>query len=184
MSQIFKAVSGGVLPPQVPTTFFTQDGSGVPAANILIVNGIDSTEDNDNGIITKGGVIGTGTANEVDVVLTNRITGSGSVTDVTDADLLTFPLAVTPTVYRMFFDVVGRETTTGDGVGYSLFICAKTDGITASVVKTPFDDSDEDTALKSALCTIIASGNNIIIRVTGVAGTTITYKCVGTYVAV
>lgn len=184
MSQIYKAITSGTLPPSVPTTFTTQDGNAVPAANILIVNGFDSTEDNDNGIITKGGVVGTGTANEVDVVLTNRIFGAGSVTDAVTADIVTFPLAATPTVYRLFFDIAGRETTSGDGVGYSLFICAKTDGATAAVVKTPFDDSDEDASLAAALCNAVVSGNSVIIRVTGVAGKTIIYKCVGTFVAV
>lgn len=185
MSQIYKAsTGGGVLPPSVPTTFTTQDGAAVPAANILIVNGAYSTQDNDNGIISKGGVAGTGTSNEVDIVITNRLFGSGTAINGADADLVTFSMAATPTVYRMFFDIAGRETTTNAGVGYSLFICVKSDGATATIVKTPFDDSDEDISLGAALCNAVVSGNNLIIRVTGVVGSTIVYKCVGTYVAV
>lgn len=172
------------VPPAVPTSFTTQNGTAIPLANVLIINAIDSTEDNDNGIIAKGGVVGTGTSNEVDVVITNRLQGASSATGAVTTDIITFALAATPTVYRMFFDVVGRETTSGDGLGYSLFASIKTNGVAATVVKEFFDDVDEDTSLEAGLIEVLASGNNMVLRATGVAGKTITYKAVGTYVAV
>jgi hypothetical protein len=52
------------------------------------------------------------------------------------------------------------------------------------MVATPFIDNDEDASLITANIDLIASGNNVILRVSSAAGTTITYKAVGTYVVV
>ena len=101
MSQFFQTLNSGnvPIPPSVATSYVTQDGTAVPANNILIVNAFDSTEDNSNGLITKGGVVGTGTANEVDIVITNRLQGTGSTVGAVTADLVTFSLGATPATY-------------------------------------------------------------------------------------
>jgi len=87
MSQFYQGTVAGSLPPSVPTQFNTQNGIATPSGNILIVNGFDSIENNNNGIITKGGVDGTGTVNEVDVVLTNRIVLTTTTADATPTTL-------------------------------------------------------------------------------------------------
>lgn len=182
MSQIYKSATGST--PAIPTSFVTQDGTAVPAANILIVNGFDSTENNANGIITKGGVVGTGTANEVDVIITNRLQGTGSTVGAVTTDVVTFPLGATPSTYVVEANFVAFEATTPAGSGYSLFGTIRTTGIAASLVGTPDKINNENTVLIPANADIIASGNNLILRVTGVAGLTVNWSCVGYYVRV
>lgn len=182
MSQIFKDLSAGPVPPAVPDQFTVDvGGPAVPVANNLNLYARDSTADDEDGIRTNNDASGSET---VYVELTNRLTGSGSITGAVTGDLITFALSES-SVYRFEFFVTGRETTTGDGVGYTVFCSAKRVGAgAASIVQTPWVDSDEDASLAGASIDVVASGNNIILQGTGVAATTITYKAVGTYVKV
>jgi hypothetical protein len=178
VSQIFKSSSSGPSPPDVPTTFTTNSGNAVPAANILNVLGGSSTASNVNGITT------TGSGNTLTVVLTNRLQGTGTSANGATSDLITFDLGGSAAVYRFKFEVTGRETTTGDGVGYTIFASAKTDGATATAIQTEFVDADEDASLNTANIDFITSGNDIILRFTGVALLTVDLSAFGTYVVV
>jgi len=158
----------------------TQDGTAVPAANILIVNGIDSTENNDNGIITKGGVVGTGTANELDVVITNRIQGITSTVGATTSAIITF----TPTVigtYAVECRVSAYNTTSALGAGYSIFGTARFDGVNSNLCGTPDKIINEEGAMSSANCTMTVSGANILINGVGFAAQNINWSAVGLY---
>ncbi len=99
--------------------------------------------------------------------------------------IITFDLTPFGTaVFRFEFYVAGLAPISGDGVGYTMFASAKTDGTTATVVATPFSDNDEDASLLLATLVFTSSGNNIILRATGVAGLQVRYKAIGTYVVV
>jgi len=174
--------ASGPVPPEVATSYVTQDGTAVPLANVLIVNGFDSTENNVNGIITKGGVVGTGTSNEVDVVITNRLQGTGTTIGATTADLVTFSLGAVAGAYTFSIDTIGFDAVTPSATGFKIQGTMRTDGATATLVGVPDETVIEDVGMLSADVSMVASGNNLIIRVLGVAGLTINWNTVSLYV--
>jgi hypothetical protein len=181
LSQIYKTLSsGGPIPPTIPTSFTTQSGTAVPAANILIVNGFDSTENNANGIITKGGVVGTGTANEVDVVITNRLQGSGSTVGATSADVITFTPTVTGT-YSIEYRLAAYNTTSLLGSGNSLFGAIRFDGVNSNICDTFDEILNEEGAMSGTDVSVVVSGASVILRATGYAAQTINWGAVGLY---
>lgn len=165
--------------PSDPLTFTADDGSTATPASDNINNLSSSTStNNDDGIQTRN------TGDTTETQLTNRLIDSVTSINGSTEDLITFDLGVNPAVYRFKFDICGRDTGTGDGVGYTVFASAKTDGASATIIATPFVDNDEDTSLLDASTNVIASGNNIILQVTGVLLQTISYKSLGSYVRV
>ncbi len=167
-------------PPAVPTSFVTQNGTAVPALNVLIVNGNDSTENNANGIITKGGVVGTGTSNEMDVIITNRLQGTVSTADATPTAIITF----TPTVmgsYTIETRITAYNTTDTLGAGYSLFGTARFDGVNSNLCGTADRIVNEEAGMETASATFTVSGANILINAVGLAGKTINWSAVSLY---
>ena len=179
MSQYNRTAEGG--DPSVPTSFVTDDGTAVPTANTLNVLGRDTNEDNANGIQTVADPNG---GDDLYVELTNRVYGTASVTGAVTGDIITFDLGASSAVYRFILHVTGRDTSTNDAVGYTILGSVKTDGATATVIETPFQDADEDTALIDAQMAFVASGNNVILQATGVAGQTISYAAYGYYIKI
>jgi hypothetical protein len=171
---------GGPVPPAVPTSFTTQNGTAVPAANILIVNGIDSTEDNDNGIITKGGVVGTGTSNEVDVVLTNRLQGTVSTSGAATGTIITF----TPTVvgtYSIELRISVFNETSVLGAGYSLFGAIRFDGINSNICDVFDEIINEEGTMTNLDIAVSVAGANVLLQGTGYALQEINWSAVGLY---
>jgi len=180
VSQIYKSLTSGPVPPTVPTSFVTQDGTAVPAANILIVNGLDSTENNDNGIITKGGVAGTGTSNEVDIVLTNRLQGSVTTVGAASGDIITFVPTVVGT-YSLEYRAAAYNTTSVLGAGYSMFGAIRFDGVNSNICDTFDEIVNEEGAMSGVDIAVVVSGASVILRSTGYLGQTINWSAVGLY---
>jgi len=181
--------SGGPIPPTIPTSFVEQTGTAVPAANILIIDAFDSTENNNNGIVTKGGVAagdppGTGVSNEVSIYLTNRLQGAAPTAGHTTADLVTFNLGAVPGAYNFELKVIGFNASTPAASGFTVLGTMRTNGIAATLVAIPDETVVEDVAMIDCDVDMVASGNNLIIRVTGVSGLIIDWNVVATYVFV
>jgi|SRR5947207_282250 len=174
------STSGGPPPPAVPTDFVTDNGTAVPALNILLVNGKDSTENNANGIITKGGVVGTGTSNEMDIVLTNRLQGSTTTVGAASADIITF----TPTVvgtYSLEYRTAAYNTTSLLGAGYSFFGAIRFDGVNSNICDAFDEINNEEGAMTASDLSMAVAGANVILRATGYAAQTINWSSVGLY---
>lgn len=170
--------STGPVPPTVPTTFVTDINSpAVPALNILNVLGNDTTANNINGIQTDG----SSGSNTLTIQLTNRLQGTTTTVGAVTGDLITFALGATPGTYALEVRIAGFNASTPASVGYSLFGTVRTDGATAAIVGTVDRINNEDAALITANATIIASGNNAVIQVTGVAALSINWSGVGLY---
>jgi len=184
MSQIYVPTTGST--PSIPTSFSTQDGSAVPAANILIIDAFDSTEDNDNGITTKGGVAagdppGGGDTNEVSIYLTNRITGTATTDDLTITNLISLDLGSTPGTFFVFGNVQAFNATTPAGSSFSFDGAYRTDGVTATFIAGQFSNVFEEVTMEDTNASLDVTGNSAILDVLGLLGDTIRWSGVMEY---
>jgi hypothetical protein len=172
LSQIYKTVAST---PSVATTYHTQNGDAVPAANILNIYAADTNEDNDNGIRTIG------SGNTVTVQLTNRITGTVTTTDATPTVLVTVSLGATPGVYLVTGDVTAYNTTDSAGASYTFEGAATTTGLVGTEIGNEQKNQFEQAAMADADFELGVSGNNAVITVTGIALKTINWSCLFNY---
>lgn len=171
MSQIFKAVTAGNLPPSVPTSFDTdlQDltvgpaavaqGSVVPQANILRVAG-------DNGITSVE------TSNPGDLQL-RFIRGSTTTVGAVTQTAITQAILVDATMTIQII-VAGFST---DNLGVSGYATAGVKNVSGvlSIINTVDVIINKDPGLDTANITVTTSGSNLLVNVVGVAGKTITW---------
>lgn len=180
MSQIYKSLAAGPVPPTVPETFVTDVNSpAVPAANILNEIGGSTSVNNNNGIQTDGSSGG----NTLTIQLTNRITGSVTTTDATPTTLVSFPLGSTPAVFTFDVQIACFNVTDVNGDGYFISGSTRTDGATATLCGNP-DKIENEEVMDTANADMIVSGNNMVIQAIGIAGKTHRWRAVITYVQV
>jgi len=167
--------------------------AGVLTANWIILGGgsvalqtltgdvggaVSPTAGNIN-LLTGNGLTTTGDPGTSTITITRDDfpnSGTGTTVGATTANLITIPLGAVATTYAFEARIAGFESTTPAGVGYSIFGTLRTDGASATVIGTVDRITNEDPALNAANATIVASGNNAVIQVLGVAGLTINWR--------
>lgn len=182
-------ISDSTIPSDVPTTFTTQNGSAVPAAHILLVKAYDSIENNDNGIVTKGGIAagdppGTGATNELDIYLTNRTTGTATTTNAVTADVITFTPPLTKGIYKLIFEVNGWCDGDTLGATYELQGAIISNATNIANIGTPVRIMNGDTTeFNAELVDVVIDGTftSAILRCTGIAGKIIRWTAVLNY---
>lgn len=190
MSQVYKSLVSGPVPPTVATSYTTDDGTAVPAANILDVRGIDNstafvaTHNNiANGVIVIGGAVQTNAGNRIQVQLTNRYHASATTTDATPQTLFNLPLGTTPGTYLFNLQLAQYDSTHDQGGALSLSYAVRTNGVTATKIGSGASlDVEDETLLNESFTTITLPANALDIAITGSAATTINWTMVITYV--
>jgi hypothetical protein len=173
LSQIIKnSTSGGSIPPTVPESFVTDDGTAIPVANVLNIKGGTTTEDNHNGIQTVANPHG---SNNLVVELTNRGVGTVTTTDATPTTSFSFPLDATPGLYTFQGYFSGFIPASNAGGSYFFDTSIKTNGTTATEIGTNYTTILEDPAMANSDINVTTSGNNAIFEVIGTAATAINW---------
>jgi len=130
MSQIFKPfTSGSPVPPAVPTQFTADDATiAVPALNNLNLFSNDSTTYNANGISS------TASGSTLTYRLNNRVQGTGTTVDAATLDIITFAMGATPGCFHLTVNIAGFRPATPSGAGFTVDVCAFTDGASGTFV--------------------------------------------------
>lgn len=179
MSQIFRDSTSGPVPPTVPEQFTADDGTiGVPVANNFNLLSRETSANNLNGIQTTTDPNG---SDNHYTELTNRLFGGVSTNDGSTTTIITFPLGATPATFTLDGFISAINLTTPAGAGYFFSAAVRTDGITATAIGVEFTSEFEEAALSASDVNVGVSGNNLIITVTGIAATLITWLSQATY---
>lgn len=182
MSQFYIGTTAGSLPPSVPTSFVTDSGTVIPSGNTVNINGGSSTKNTANGIDVIANA--TGSNNQV-VELTNRITGTATTTDgTTTVALYTFPLGAVPGTYIFTTTVVAYNITDSTSAGYASYRTVRTTGAAGVLISANISSIAEEGVMTASEVTNSISGNGVLLNVIGIAGKTINWRAVTTYIFV
>jgi hypothetical protein len=171
--------AAGPVPPTVPTSFVTDNGTAIPAANILNVNG-------GSGIVTSANP---NLSNNLLISIQNSSTDTTVTSDILgQTRTLTTIVATNPGSYLVEARISAFEPATQLSAGFSLFALINSTGGVATVET----DTDKIAHVMSGLkppvtatevdVNVLGSGGNIIIQVVGIVGKTIDWGGFTAYV--
>lgn len=136
-------------------------------------------DDNDNGIETYANL---DLSNNLAVFLTNRKVGTGTTMGSGTKDLFTQDLGSTPGNYNFQCYVTGFNSSTPAGCSFTIFGSIRTDGNASAIVGIQDKIQDKEIALNNVDVDILASVNNVILRVTNNTVLNINWKVLANYI--
>lgn len=161
MSQFFTTISGGNLPPQIPTSFTEDTGTATPAANNLNVFG-------DNGIITQG---------SGDTVTIKFNEDTNTTIGVSTATIMTLtPTDNDTTTYQIL--ISGYDSTANIGVGGQIVGTVRKTAGTVTVLGTPDTIVNGDPVIDGSTFTLVASGGDVLVQATSASVNTVTWTAI------
>lgn len=104
------------------------------------------------------------------------VEGTGQTIGAVTDDLITLDLGSTAGMYAVQVRVSGFESSTPAGCNYQIDGGARTTGA-AAVLVGQSQELNEEAAISAADVVLVVSGNNLIVRATGVAALTIDWTC-------
>lgn len=118
---------------------------------------------------------------KLDFSIANQVSGTTTTVGAVTGDVITLSLGATPGSYQFSVRVAAFDAITPLGAGYELVYAMRTTGAASTLIGTPEKTINEEGALSAGNVSIIASANNMIVRVLGTAGKTIHWKADLTY---
>lgn len=166
MSQIIKNKASGPIPPVIATSYVSDDGTAVPALNILNVLGGPGIET----------YVDPNLSNNLYISLKDSCTDTATTIGAVSTDIVCLDLGTTPGTFMVTTQVSAYTTAGGTlGAGYFITAAVRTTGLAGTVIGTPDKLVFEEGALSAGNATLGVSGNNLIITVTGTSGYTINW---------
>lgn len=178
MSQIHVPASAEPPPPEVPTSFVTDDGTAIPVNNILNLVTDSTPENNNNGIQDEG------SGDTVTILLTNRIIGETTTTDATTQEVVLFPFNTNtgPGTYFFDFHTVAYNQTDALSAGYQTQFCVRWDGALGTLIfPQDYVTCEEGTMIDCDIVFVSTGVSSLTIEITGLAAKTISWQITGTY---
>lgn len=109
------------------------------------------------------------------------VSGTGQTIGAVTDDVVTVSLGATAGAYYVQVRVVGFESATPSSCNYQLDGGVRTTGAAATLIGQS-QEFDSEAALDLTDVSLIVSGNDLIVRATGIAGLTVDWTCVLQYI--
>ena len=129
--------------------------------------------------LTTVGVPG---SNSITINQDNVEFGTAQTIGAVTADIITVACGATPGSYQVQSQVSAFESSTPAGGGFRLVNGVRTTGAASILTGTTDNTINREVAIAASNADIVVSGNNIIVRVTGVIGLTMQWTAKLQYV--